>query len=88
MLNLPYALETLSRTAVDAANWTEVSTTCIDYQDWEVQITRRSFTCQLHPELMADIRDTGTREAPRHAELKDNDGVGRLIRLLYHGMQG
>ncbi len=48
---------------------------------------RRSFTCQFHPELMADIRDIGRREGPRYSELKDNDGARLLARLLYHGMQ-
>lgn len=48
---------------------------------------RRSFTCQFHPELMADIRDIGRRAGPRYRELKENDGVRLFIRLLYHGMQ-
>ncbi len=87
MLNLPYAVEILSQTEVDATNFTEVSTTCIYYKDWETHSIRRSFTCQFHPELMADIRDIGKREGPRYAELKDNDGVRLLLRLLYHGMQ-
>jgi GMP synthase-like glutamine amidotransferase len=87
MLNLPYAIEILSQTQVDDAHWTEVSTSCIYYKDWETHTIRRSFTCQFHPELMADIRDIGKREGPRYAELKDNDGVRLLVRLLYHGMQ-
>ena len=87
LLNLPYAVEILSQTAVDATTWTEVSTTCIYYKDWETHTIRRSFTCQFHPELMADIRDIGKRDGPRYAELKDNDGVRLLVRLLYHGMQ-
>lgn len=87
LLCLPYAVEILSQTKVDESTWTEVSTTCIYYKDWETHSLRRSFTCQFHPELMADIRDIGGREAPRYAELKDNDGVRMLARLLYHGMQ-
>ncbi|MEJ2531933.1 MAG: hypothetical protein P8Y92_09065 [Halioglobus sp.] len=87
LLNLPYAVEILSQTQVSETDWTEVSTTCIYYKDWETHTIRRSFTCQFHPELMADIRDIGKREGPRYAELKDNDGVRLLIRLLYHGMQ-
>ncbi|MEP4484318.1 MAG: hypothetical protein ABJ013_01710 [Halioglobus sp.] len=87
LLKLPYALEILSQTQVDEYHWTEVSTTCIYYKDWETHTIRRSFTCQFHPELMADIRDIGRREGPRYAELKDNDGVRLLTRLLYHGMQ-
>ncbi|GHD31657.1 hypothetical protein [Parahalioglobus pacificus] len=87
LLQLPYAIEILSRTQVNASHWTEVSTTCIYYKDWETHTIRRSFTCQFHPELMADIRDVGRREGPRYTELKTNDGVRLLIRLLYHGMQ-
>ncbi len=87
LLNLPYAVEILSQTQVDEVNWTEVSTTCIYYKDWETHTIRRSFTSQFHPELMADIRDIGRRDGLRYEELKDNDGVRLLIRLLYHGMQ-
>ena len=87
LLSLPYAIEILSQTQVDSMHWTEVSTTCIYYKDWETHSIRRSFTSQFHPELMTDIRDIGKRAGPRYAELKDNDGVRLLIRLLYHGMQ-
>ncbi|MBO6558036.1 MAG: hypothetical protein JJ934_08545 [Pseudomonadales bacterium] len=87
LLSLPYAVEILSQTQVSEENWTEVSTTCIYYKDWETRTIRRSFTIQFHPELMADIRDIGKRPGPRYRELKDNDGVRLLIRLLYHGMQ-
>ena len=87
LLNLPYALEILSQTAVDEDHLTEVSTTCIYYKDWETHTIRRSFTCQFHPELMADIRDIGKRDGLRYGELKSNDGVRLLVRLLYHGMQ-
>lgn len=87
LLSLPYGVEILSQTQVNNLHWTEVSTTCIYYKDWETHTIRRSFTCQFHPELMADIRDIGKREGPRYAELKDNDGARLLVRLLYHGMQ-
>ena len=87
LLNLPYAVEILAQTQADENSWTEASNTCIYYKDWETKTIRRSFTCQFHPELMADIRDVGKREGPRYAELKDNDGIRLLIRLLYHGMQ-
>ena len=87
LLNLPYAVEILSQTQVDETTLTEVGTTCIYYKDWETHTIRRSFTCQLHPELMADIRDIGRRPGLRYQELKTNDGVRMLIRLLYHGMQ-
>lgn len=59
---------------------------CI-YKDWETHRTRRSFTCQFHPELMVDIRDIGKRSGPSYAELNDNDGVCLMVRLLYHGIQ-
>ena len=87
LLSLPYAVEILAQTQVNSLTWTEVSTTAIYYKDWETHRIRRSFTCQFHPELMADIRDIGGRSAPRYGDLKDNDGVRLLIRLLYHGMQ-
>jgi hypothetical protein len=87
LLCLPYAVEIMSQTQVDEAVMTEVSTSCIYYKDWETHNIRRSFTCQFHPELMADIRDIGRRPGPRYRELKENDGVRLFIRLLYHGMQ-
>ena len=87
LLCLPYAVEVLSQTQVDDSTLTEVGTTCIYYKDWETHNIRRSFTCQFHPELMADIRDIGKRAGPSYQELKQNDGVRLLIRLLYHGMQ-
>ena len=83
----PSPLEILPQNQVDENHWTEVSTSCIYCKDWETHTIRRSFTCQFHPELMADIRDIGKREGPRYGELKDNDGVRLLVRLLYHGMQ-
>ena len=87
MLCLPYAVEILSQTQVDVSSFTEVGTTCIYYKDWETHRIRRSFTSQFHPELMADIRDIGSRPGPTYAELKQNDGIRLLVRLLYHGMQ-
>lgn len=87
LLSLPYAVEILGQTRVDAHSYTEVGTTAIYYKDWETHRVRRSFTCQFHPELMEDIRDIGGRTGPRYQELKEHDGVRLLIRLLYHGMQ-
>ena len=87
LLGLPCAVEILGQTQVDESTWTEVCATAVYYRDWETRRVRRSFTCQFHPELMADIRDIGDRSAPRYRELKDHDGVRLLIRLLYHGMQ-
>jgi GMP synthase-like glutamine amidotransferase len=87
LLSLPYAVEILGQTQVDEHTWTEVCATAVYYKDWETQRVRRSFTCQFHPELMADIRDIGGRSGPRYHEMKNHDGVRLLIRLLYHGMQ-
>jgi GMP synthase-like glutamine amidotransferase len=87
LLSLPYAVEMLGQTRVDDVSWTEVSSTAIYYKDWETRRIRRSFTCQFHPELMADIRDIGGRSGPRYQELKENDGVRLFMQLLYHGMQ-
>jgi len=87
LLSLPYAVEILSQTEVDDESMTEVGTTCIYYKDWETHSIRRSFTCQFHPELMADIRDVGQRAGPTYEELKQNDGVRLFVRLLHHGMQ-
>jgi hypothetical protein len=87
LLSLPCAVEILAQTQVDEDHWTEVGATAIYYKDWETHRIRRSFTCQFHPELMEDIRDIGGRTGPRYHELKDNDGVRLLVRLLYHGMQ-
>lgn len=36
---------------------------------------------------MADVRDVGGRSGMRYHELKGNDGIRLLIRMLYHGMQ-
>jgi hypothetical protein len=87
LLCLPYALEILGQTQVDADSWTEVGATAIYYKDWETHRIRRSFTCQFHPELMDDVRDIGPRSGPRYHEMKDHDGVRLLVRLLYQGMQ-
>jgi len=87
LLSLPYAVEILGQTQVDEHSWTEVGTTAIYYKDWETHRIRRSFTCQFHPELMSDIRAIGGRSGPRYRDLKEDDGVRLLIRLLYHGMQ-
>jgi|APFre7841882724_1041349.scaffolds.fasta_scaffold02455_4 hypothetical protein len=87
LLSLPYAVEMLGQTRVDDVSWTEVSSTAIYYKDRETRRIRRSFTCQLHPELMADIRDIGGRSGPRYQELTEKDGVRLFMQLLYHGMQ-
>ncbi len=88
LLQLPYGVEILCSTAVDDHIVTECSATCISYKDFETKRVRRSFTVQFHPELLADLRDFGSRPAPTYADLKADDGIRLLVvRLLYHGMQ-
>jgi len=87
LLQLPDALEILCSTVMGEQPVTECSATSIYYRDFETKRVRRSFTCQFHPELLADLRVIGVREAPSYAELKDNDGARLLARLLYEGMQ-
>ncbi len=87
LLQLPYGVEILCSTAVDGHIVTECSATCISYKDFESKRVRRSFTVQFHPELLADLRDFGSRPAPSFADLKADDGIRLLVRLLYTGMQ-
>ncbi len=87
LLQLPYGVEILCSTAIDGHVVTECSATCISYKDFETKRIRRSFTVQFHPELLADLRDFGSRPAPSYATLKTDDGIRLLVRLLYHGMQ-
>ncbi len=87
LLQLPYGVEMLCATAVEDRIVTECSATCISYKDFESKRVRRSFSMQFHPELLADLRDFGSRPAPSFAELKADDGIRLLARLLYTGMQ-
>jgi hypothetical protein len=87
LIQLPYAVEILCSTAQESEILTEVSCTCIYYKDFETKRIRRSFTCQFHPELSGDIRAIGERPGPSYAELKEDDGIRLLLRLLYAGMQ-
>lgn len=87
MMQMPYAVEILCSTAADGEIVTECSATCILYKDFETRKTRRSFTCQFHPELLSDLRTVGLREAPSYSDMKHDDGIRLLVRLLYDGMQ-
>lgn len=87
LIQLPDAIEILCSTAEDGEVVTECSATCIVYTDFETKEVRRSFTCQFHPELLADLRMIGMSEPPSYAELKQDDGARLFARLLYAGMQ-
>ncbi len=88
LIQLPDAIEILCSTAEeDGEIVTECSATCINYKDFETKKTRRSFTCQFHPELLPDLRAIGNRNAPSYSTLKNDDGVRLFVRLLYAGMQ-
>jgi hypothetical protein len=87
LLQLPYGIEILCSTPMpDGVILTEVAATCIIYKDYETRRIRRSFTLQLHPELSTDLREIGRRPPPTYAELKADDGIRLLIRLLHAGM--
>jgi len=87
LIRMPDVIEILCSTAEAGAVVTECSATCINYTDFETKEVRRSFTCQFHPELLADLRVVGMREPPSYGELKQDDGARLFARLLYHGMQ-
>ncbi|HBB35783.1 MAG TPA: hypothetical protein DDZ80_27710 [Cyanobacteria bacterium UBA8803] len=87
LMQLPYAIEILCSTAHDDEILTECAATCINYKDFESKVIRRSFTCQFHPELLADLRVVGHRQPPSYAQLKTDDGARLFARLLYAGMQ-
>lgn len=87
LIKLPDAIEILCSTEADGELVTECSATCINYLDFESRQIRRSFTCQFHPELLADLRAIGMREPPSYSELKQDDGARLFARLLYAAMQ-
>ena len=88
LVQLPDSVEILCSTAEQGGEIvTECSATCINYKDFETKKVRRSFTCQFHPELLADLRAIGNSEAPSYSTLKNDDGVRLFVRLLYAGMQ-
>jgi GMP synthase-like glutamine amidotransferase len=88
LLQLPYGIEILCSSRMPDGNGilTNVGATCIIYKDFETRQIRRSFTLQFHPELSHDLREIGRRPPPSYAELKVDDGIRLLIRLLYAAM--
>jgi hypothetical protein len=88
LLQLPYGIEILCSSPTDdgRAVLTEVAATCVLYKDYETRRVRRSFTLQFHPELSSDLREVGRRPPPCYADLKRDDGIRILARLLYIGM--
>lgn len=86
LIKLPDAIEILCSTTDNDQVITECSATCINYKDFESKEVRRSFTCQFHPELLADLREVGKRQAPSYEELKVDDGARLFVRLLYEGL--
>jgi hypothetical protein len=88
LIQLPDSVEILCSTAEETGEIiTECSATCINYKDFETKKTRRSFSCQFHPELLSDLRAIGHTSAPSYSTLKNDDGVRLFVRLLYAGMQ-
>jgi hypothetical protein len=87
LMQMPYAVEIIASTAADGAVLTEASATCINYKDFETHRYRRSFTVQFHPELLEDLREIGRRGEVSYEDLKQDDGMRLLTRLLYVGMQ-
>jgi len=55
--------------------------------DFETKSIRRSFSCQFHPELLDDLREFSKSGIPNYAELKTDDGVRLLMRILYEAIK-
>ena len=87
MLDLPAAIEILCSTTTEAGLLTECAALGIYYRDLETKHTRRSFTCQFHPELLAGQTEVGRVPGPppSYSELKRNDGARIFARMLYEG---
>ena len=87
LLKLPSSVEILCSTMAQGKLCTEVAATCISYLDFETKSIRRSFSCQFHPELLDDLREFSKSGVPNHAELKIDDGVRMLMRILYEAIK-
>ena len=87
LLKLPSSVEILCSTMAQGKLCTEVAATCISYKDFETKSIRRSFSCQFHPELLDDLREFSKSGIPNHAELKIDDGVRLLMRILYEAIK-
>ena len=87
LLKLPSSVEILCSTMAQGKLCTEVAATCISYMDFETKSIRRSFSCQFHPELLDDLREFSKSGIPNYAELKTDDGVRLLMRILYEAIK-
>ena len=87
LLRLPSSVEILCSTTVQGKLCTEVAATCISYLDFETKSLRRSFSCQFHPELLDDLREFSKSGMPKYSELKKDDGVRLLMRILYEAIK-
>jgi hypothetical protein len=87
MLDLPAAIEILCSTTTETGLLTECAALGIYYRDLETKRTRRSFTCQFHPELLAGPIEVGRAAGapPSYSELKRDDGARIFARMLYEG---
>jgi hypothetical protein len=88
LLGLPSAVEILCSTSTEQGTLTECAALGIYYHDAEARRTRRSFTCQFHPELLAGQREVGRSPGPppSYSDLKRDDGVRIFVRMLYEGL--
>ena len=86
LFNLPSSIEILCSTTAEGKLCTEVAATCINYRDYDTRQTRRSFTCQFHPELRDDLREFSKSGIPAFSDLKQDDGIRLLIRLLHDSL--
>lgn len=85
-LRLPESVEILCSTLVQGKVCTEVGATCISYKNHETHRMKRSFSCQFHPELLDDLREFRLNGMPKYSELKRDDGVRLLMRILYQSI--
>jgi len=87
LLDLPAAVEILCSTTTEAGLLTECAALGIYYRDLETKRTRRSFTCQFHPELLAGQAEVGRAAGPppSYSALKRDDGARIFARMLYEG---
>ena len=86
LFNLPSGIEILCSTTAEGRLCTEVAATCINYRDYDTRQTRRSFTCQFHPELRDDLREFNKTGIPAFEDLKKDDGIRLLIRILHDSL--
>ena len=86
LFNLPSSIEILCSTTAEGKLCTEVAATCINYRDYDTRQTRRSFTCQFHPELRDDLREFKESGIPAFDSLKKDDGIRLLVRILHDSL--